>query len=146
MTQKTIRGSKYEYLIWFFEMLNMLLKDKLSNREIELLAEFLKLREDKYRYSPFFTEAKTRVLKDLKERGIGMSRQNMHNKLSSLRKKSIIFVEDDGMMRLNPQIKKALERGLSTGKFEISFIYLIDDSSEQHTGQNNADDSQESES
>lgn len=127
MKQRTVKGDSREFIIWFFEVLNLLLIDKLTEREIEVLAEFLKLREDKYKYNPFHTAAKNKVISDFKERGETMSRQSIHNHTAALKKKGIIFTEEDGMLRLNPQIREALEKGFTDGKFGLTFIFDIHD-------------------
>ena len=112
MILKTIKGlDKRETYTKVFEFLNIIQEDtakRLTPREMRFLIEFMLLPEDEYpSYLRFGRKAKFKVL-DIVNTTFNrkFSKAHLYETIGALKKKSIIYKEDDGIYRISPFIEK----------------------------------------
>ncbi len=128
MISKTYESiSKRDFYYKFFELFNVLQsnhKMKLTERQIDFLAEFLAL-DDSYKFTRFRAIGKKKVMDAFKQRtGEEISVQNLDATLSALKKKGILIEQTDKIKYLNPKIEKFIDP--NSKSFEFIFKFNIE--------------------
>lgn len=119
---KTMKVSRREYYTMYFNLLNVVLPNKLTVAEIETIVGFLLLEEGvDFKYERFGSRARSSFIKKAKAAGWKLSRQGLNNYIAYLRKKGIIYYDEDKILRLNDNIKN----GLEDNHMIINFIFEI---------------------
>ena len=103
----------------FFRLLNAaqpVRKNELTGAEIELLIEFLRLPDEKFRYQRFSTLAKDRVIKQAISRGWDLTKVNINNKLYASIQKGILARDEDGIIHFKKKIRSSLDEAILASK------------------------------
>jgi hypothetical protein len=99
---------------------------KLTDSEIDLLAEFLILPRKRFEYQPFSTLAKNKVIESVRERGWKLSRENINNKIYSLVIKGYLWRDADSVVYLKPHIKKLVEQLRKSIEIDAKYSFTIE--------------------
>lgn len=109
---------------------------KLTDSEIELMAEFLNLPKKRFEYQPFSTLAKNKVIESAESRGWKLSRENINNKIYALVSKGYLWRDADGVTYLKPHIKKLVEQLRKdieiTGKYSFPVEFRLNEDETQN--------------
>ena len=121
---KSMKVSRREYCEMYFKLLNVILPSSLTNNEIKVIVEFLMLEKGKdFKYERFGSRARVSVIRKLEEKGFKLSRQGLNNYVAFLKKKGIVYYDEDKILRINDNIK----HGLEDNRMIINFIFDVKD-------------------
>jgi len=120
-------GSYREFLEWYFRFLTETFGITIHESERELLVEFMSLSgKPVYEYDRFGRISRNRVIQEYNNSGRKMTLDNLNTKLSNLKKRNIIFKEEDGLLRLNKNIAKGIEEARRGSGIIIEHNFKID--------------------
>lgn len=113
--------SREEFYNTYFSILNPVLK--LTNKEIDILSEFLKIKEtikgrdENSTNKLTFSSTSRQIVCDK----LNISKYNLNNYIQGLKKKRMIIDLGNGEYKLNPYLEVSPEEG-----FEVTFNIKID--------------------
>ena len=109
--------SKKKFSPKYLKLVNVILPDPLTQREMDVLAAFMELEGDLVREDRFGTQARGVV-----RRKFGFkSYSNLDNYIKYFKKKGVLFQNSEGKLQLNPKISIPE----SEDKIELAFQFDI---------------------
>ena len=109
--------SKKKFLPKYLKLVNVILPDPLTQREIDVLAAFMELEGDLVKEDRFGTQARGVVRKKFGFK----SYSNLDNYIKYFKKKGVLFQDTEGKLKLNPKISIPE----SEDKVELAFQFDI---------------------
>ena len=112
--------NRFDFYETFLIMLgsNYPKEKRLTENERKVLIEFMKLKEEKFKYNRFGKIAKDKVVNAL-----NINKPNLERYIQDLRKKGYIQKDTDNISALNPMLNKLLE----INELELKFKFKIND-------------------
>lgn len=112
--------NRFDFYETFLIMLgsNYPKEKRLTENERKVLIEFMKLKEEKFKYNRFGKIAKDKVVNAL-----NINKPNLERYIQDLRKKGYIQKDADNISALNPMLNKLLE----IHELELKFKFKIND-------------------
>lgn len=121
--------SRKEFLFRFFELFNVIQKDKfkLTEKEKWLLVEFMAV-PVKNKHSRFSTRVRKQVIDSLANKGWKLSQSGLSQILKSLTDKKLLELDEDGNRKLIKYLEHFIDKTRTEFKFE--FYFTIDDTTD----------------
>lgn len=111
-----------EFCLFYFRLISSMLPEQLTDNEIRVAAEFSMLVEgEDFTYERFGTNSRITVRERFENRGWKLSEEGLNNYINSLRKKKVLYMDEDRITRM----RKGIEYGLQGDKIIINFIFDI---------------------
>lgn len=121
---KTQTMSRREFCLFYFRLISTMLTESLTENEIRVAAEFAILVEgEDFTYERFGTNSRITVRERFENQNWKLSEEGLNNYINSLRKKGVLYMDEDRITRM----RKGIEYGLLGDKMMINFIFNIEE-------------------
>lgn len=122
------KSSLFDMFVTYFTLINFAITDpnkQLSGAEIKLLALFMSLDQEKYKYHRFSTTGKKKVIELAEKMDWKISSININNKIYSLILKGFLFRDEDNVIYLSKKIESGINELIDKKKITVAYeIYF----------------------
>jgi len=128
------KSSLFDMFVTYFSLINFAIADpskQLSGAEIKLLALFMSLDNEKYKYHRFSTTGKKKVIELAEKMDWNISSININNKIYSLILKGFLFRDEDNVIYLSKKIESGINELIKDKKITIAYEIHYKESSDQ---------------